>query len=192
MACGPNGFASRGRLSDFLAADRQRGFEGALLRFALFELHGAALDNLYVFVRTENHVILDGWSTNLLLEEAMTFRGGGTSPPAARFGDFARHVAASRVARGDELERFWKQQLNGWSAGVSSVLKEPTVSIEHMDFEQLRVVLPWHGVNMKAALKHFSWSVSCKAQGVTSAALLHAVWAMVLVGAPSCFWSEVP
>src|SRR4030095_13791022 len=55
-------------MESYLAEDRERGFEvqqGPLMRMALMKEDGA----LFSFVWTTHHLILDGWSMGLLVQE---------------------------------------------------------------------------------------------------------------------------
>src|SRR5262245_7878720 len=59
------------RFETFLQADRVRGFaleQAPLMRCALFEL---AAERFY-FVWSHHHLLLDGWSVPLLLQEVLT------------------------------------------------------------------------------------------------------------------------
>lgn len=107
-----------GRISSFLEDDRLRGFaldRAPLMRFALFRLG----DDRYHFVWSHHHLILDGWSLGLVVDEVMEcYRSllSGTSPdlePPIRFGDYTawlqdRDDAESRAA-------FWSDYLSGFA-----------------------------------------------------------------------------
>jgi NRPS condensation-like uncharacterized protein len=60
------------RLEKFLQAERARGFElsqAPLMRLALIRM----ADRIYQFVWSHHHVLLDGWSLPLLIQEIFTF-----------------------------------------------------------------------------------------------------------------------
>ena len=60
------------RLQQFLAEDRARNFrpgQAPLTRFALFRL----ADDLFQFVWTHHHVLLDGWSVSLVIKETLVY-----------------------------------------------------------------------------------------------------------------------
>eukprot|EP00434_Breviolum_minutum_P045603 symbB.v1.2.040925.t1/scaffold7658.1/size10031/1 len=86
--------------------------------------------------------------------------------PAPRFAVYADHVlrASQAAAERNELQRFWLQQLDGWETGSDL---EIVKAKEHSEFEQFHVDLPL------PVLPKVD-------QGITSAALLHAAWAIVL------------
>lgn len=61
-------YDSPAEFNDFLEADKQRGFElnkDALFRVALFEKS----DNHYYMVMTYSHIIIDGWSYSILMND---------------------------------------------------------------------------------------------------------------------------
>ncbi|MFD0383489.1 condensation domain-containing protein [Streptomyces stramineus] len=67
-------------LEELLAADRAARFDLArppLLRLSLFRL----ADEEYCLALTSHHILLDGWSTPLLLDELFTLYERGGSPP---------------------------------------------------------------------------------------------------------------
>ncbi|MFF3686568.1 amino acid adenylation domain-containing protein [Streptomyces sp. NPDC002187] len=117
----------RKKLLAFLEEERLRRFDMAappLMRFALIRL----AESQYAFVLTYHHILLDGWSLPLVLEDLFTLYGrevGGDAPgagsggelaPAAPFSDFLRWL--SRQDR-PAAEQAWREALQG--------LEEPTL-----------------------------------------------------------------
>ncbi len=103
------------QLARFLVADRQRGLDlqrPPLLRCTLIRI-GAELSHLVV---TFHHIILDGWSIPLLLEEVKSRYGslwrGIDQPlePAPAYRDYISWL--KRQNRGG-AEAFWKSYLKG-------------------------------------------------------------------------------
>ena len=109
------------RLRDFLAADRQEGFDlrtRPLLRLAFFRV--GDLD--YRIVWTFHHIVIDGRSQLIVLKEVFDLyealragRDGELSPP----GLFRDHVTglASRDRSGDE--EFWRARVRDCSEPTS-------------------------------------------------------------------------
>jgi amino acid adenylation domain-containing protein len=106
----------RERLAAFLAADRRRGFDlGAapLVRFALLRLGEAE----FRFVWSFHHLVIDGWSLALVLNEALALyaalrRGAEPELPAPPpFRDFIAWLERQDAAR---AEAFWRRQLAGF------------------------------------------------------------------------------
>src|ERR1051325_4847899 len=69
------------QLAAFLKADRKQGFDFArapLLRMTLIRLS----DEVSEFICSHHHVLLDGWSTGIVLKELLTFyHTNGDAPP---------------------------------------------------------------------------------------------------------------
>ncbi len=107
-------------LDRHLAADRERGFDLAaapLLRLALFRLAAGT----YQFVWTYPHLIMDGWSERIVLDEINrlypALRAGAAAaavlPPAP---PFAAYVEWLRRRDDAGAEAFWRAALAGFAA----------------------------------------------------------------------------
>lgn len=106
------------RLDEFLRADRERGFQfskAPLMRLTLIRLS----DDVYRFIWSHHHLLVDGWSVPILLGEIFAyyeaFRQGQelqlpASPPYREY--------ISWLHRQDlvKAETFWRQYLKGVSA----------------------------------------------------------------------------
>ncbi len=110
-----------------LEAERARGFDLAsapLFRLLLVRL-GA---DRWRLVMTSHHIILDGWSLAVLLEEMATlYRAHGESapaplPPAV---PFRRHVAEVLAIDAQESERYWRERLADLQAAAGPDLLAP-------------------------------------------------------------------
>ncbi|XXY48923.1 amino acid adenylation domain-containing protein [Sorangium sp. So ce269] len=106
------------RFSAFLQADRTRGFElsrAPLLRLALFRME----DSAYRFVWSYHHMLLDGWSVPLLLQEIFALyeaasQGRDVELPRRRaYRDYVRWLGQKDLA---EAEAFWRRTLRGFTA----------------------------------------------------------------------------
>ena len=122
------------RLEEYLAADRARGFDPArlagstpspsaspaqradpLLRLALIRL----APQTYQCVWSMHHLLLDGWSMQLLLAEAFgayqaRLRGHALQLPAPR--PFQEYVAWLGAQDGAATEAYWRRTLAGFGA----------------------------------------------------------------------------
>lgn len=99
----------------FVKSDRLRGFdlwEGPLMRLSLLRL----TDDIYQFIWSTHHLILDGWSTPLLFQEVIELYGGlcqgrevnlGVGTAFADYIDWLQHQDVSQA------EAFWRQTLQG-------------------------------------------------------------------------------
>ena len=112
-----------------IVEEAQRPFDlavGPLLRVSLLQLS----ENAYVLLATMHHIVSDGWSMGVLIQEIVTlyeaFSKGEPSPLtdlAIQYADFARWQR--QWLQGEVLEtqlNYWKQQL----AGAPPLLELPT------------------------------------------------------------------
>lgn len=102
--------AAQDLLSRFLSADRGEGFDlqaGPAYRFSLIRRDG----DEPLFVISHHHVILDGWSVGLLLEEVeRCYRNDGAAALQSR--PFRYYVQWQRLRRTD-VARYWRLKLAG-------------------------------------------------------------------------------
>jgi amino acid adenylation domain-containing protein/non-ribosomal peptide synthase protein (TIGR01720 family) len=106
------------RLDALLEEERRRGFDLAvapLMRLKLVRLG----DESYRFIWTHHHLLLDGWSIALLLEEVLSDceslrRGLDREPPSTRgYRDYIAWLGQQDVSR---ARSFWKTYLDGFLA----------------------------------------------------------------------------
>jgi len=108
----------RSRLATFLEADRRRGFDLSappLTRLALFAL----APDRHQLVWTTHHIVVDGWSQGLLLQElfaAYAAFAAGREPRLAAPRGFREYVAWLQRQPLDEAESFWRGALAGFDA----------------------------------------------------------------------------
>jgi len=104
------------RFQTFLAEDRARGFtlEAApLLRVALFKLAG----DRFRLVWSHHHLILDGWSVPLILEDLLHAYGqltAGGQPDAAPGPDYHPFIAWLQGRDAGRAEAYWRGRLAGY------------------------------------------------------------------------------
>nr|WP_281390719.1 non-ribosomal peptide synthase/polyketide synthase [Sphaerisporangium rubeum] len=106
------------RLEDLLRADRDRGFDvttAPLMRVYVMDLGGER----YWMVWTFHHVVMDGWSVSIVMDEVSQAyealrQGEPAGLPAVRpYRDF---IAWLRDRDPAEAERFWREYLAGFEA----------------------------------------------------------------------------
>ena len=108
----------RARLASLLEADRRRGFDLSappLTRLALFELG----PDRHQLVWTTHHIVVDGWSQGLLLQElfaAYTAFADGREPRLAAPRGFRDYVAWLQRQPLGEAEAFWRRALDGFES----------------------------------------------------------------------------
>lgn len=150
-------------------AEARRPFDlanGPLLRVVLLRL--GAHEHVVLF--TVHHILLDGWSIGVLIEELKALYEGfvqgqpATLPPLpVQYGDFA--CWQRQLVRGEFLATqlaYWKQQLAGAPATLD--LRRPRVARMDVPAELRKFVLP---AQLVAALKGL-----CQREGVTPFMLL--------------------
>lgn len=103
------------RIAEFLRSDRHRGFslaEAPLCRMALVRLG----DGRWKWIWTFHHLIVDGWSANLIIDEVFERYGAGSEtlhfPRAPRYRDF---VAGYLARDEDREEAFWRELMLGFT-----------------------------------------------------------------------------
>ena len=105
-------------LERHLLADRQRGFilsEAPLLRLTLAELPGGRSHVVVTF----SHLILDGWSVQLVFGELDALYRSmlrGTEPELPIPPPFANYIAFLQEQDGRSAETFWRERMKGVTA----------------------------------------------------------------------------
>ncbi|HKP12716.1 MAG TPA: condensation domain-containing protein, partial [Blastocatellia bacterium] len=103
------------RLRAYLAADLKRGFdfqEAPVMRMAMIELTADACQ----FVWSFHHLLLDGWSAQLLLQELFTFYHGFCRdralnlPRRRAYRDYIGWLERQDLG---QAEAYWRQKLQG-------------------------------------------------------------------------------
>ena len=165
--------AQSARLSSYFAEDVRRGFDlstGPLTRIALFRHE----PDVHRIVWTHHHLILDGWSVQLILGELFAVYGDLTNgepielEPAGSYRDFIAWLR--RPDDRDESAAFWRRELAGVDAPHLVPLRAPEDPQE--GFELAVVEL---SVAESRALED-----AARAQRLTLATLVHAAWAQLL------------
>jgi myxalamid-type nonribosomal peptide synthetase MxaA len=106
------------KLAAFLESDLTLGLnltQAPLMRLALIQLS----ENTYQFVWNTHHLITDGWSTSLLLEEVLKFYTAFCQgeelrlEPPRPYRDYIKWLQQQDLPK---AETFWRQTLSGFSA----------------------------------------------------------------------------
>jgi len=166
--------ARRRRLASFLDADRRRGFDLSrvpLCRFSLLRAAGDGGTDLLVF--TYHHILLDGWSVPLLIEELQAlYRGvaAGVEPELPRrrpYRDFIEWLAGRDL---EAAERFWHRQLRGFTTATP-------IQIERR--RRAGGGYGEHRSRLPAATAE-ALSAFARRSGSTLATVVHGAWALLL------------
>jgi amino acid adenylation domain-containing protein len=109
----------RTRLASFLEEDRRNGFDltrAPLMRLALFQMSDGAH-----FVWTQHHLLLDGWSTSLVMNEVASAYGAARAgrvphlPPAPSYRAYIDWFQRQDLGKAEE---YWREKLRGFSAAT--------------------------------------------------------------------------
>ncbi|QNE77579.1 amino acid adenylation domain-containing protein [Streptomyces finlayi] len=159
----------RARLLAFLEDERLRRFEMAappLMRFALIRL----APDRHAFVMTYHHILLDGWSLPLVLQDLLAFYRSDADDtglgPLTPFSDFLRWL--SRQDR-PAAEQAWRDALHG--------LDEPTLVAPGAPLAETMpglafVTLPEHATEALTA--------TARQHGLTLNTVVQGAWSLLL------------
>ena len=164
------------RLKAFLETERDKGFElseAPLMRLAL--IHEA--DDVYRFVWIHHHLLVDGWSMPLLLDEVFTIydalnNGKQLKRESAR--PYRDYIAWIQQQDQSRAESFWRDFLKGFRApspipverlAQESVDSKADYATEHILLSQ----------ETSDALQNFS-----RQHQLTLSTIVQAAWALVL------------
>jgi amino acid adenylation domain-containing protein len=161
------------QLEAFLESDRSSGFDlsqESLIRLTLIRLS----DDSYQFIWSKHHLILDGWSTALVLKdlvqryEALCRGGDAPDTPSRPYGDYIAWLQQQDLSK---AETFWRQVLSGIQAPTPLI--SPNVDKPHpVEYDEQQVKL---SLLSTAALQ----SVARQHQ-LTLSTLVQGAWAILL------------
>jgi amino acid adenylation domain-containing protein/non-ribosomal peptide synthase protein (TIGR01720 family) len=163
----------RDRFETFLQEDRRRGFdlsEAPLLRLTLIRVQGDA----FRFVSAFHHLLLDGWSLSLALQELFaTYSAlrGAKEPslrPAVPYRHYLEWLSSQDPAA---AERFWREELEGFEAPTPLGIERSAPSGTPGHAEREVALSPAH----TAALQDFA-----RAHKLTLNTVVQGLWALLL------------
>jgi hypothetical protein len=164
------------RFAAYLAADLKQGFQlnkAPLLRIALFQTG----DETYKFLLSHHHILMDGWSTQLIFKEVFAlyeaFCKGQEAElePAKPFKNYIAWLQQQDMAA---AETFWREHLKGFTAPTPLVMDRITglnLSSEERYAEEF-VVLPAATTSALQAL--------ARQHQLTMNTVLQGQWALLL------------
>ncbi|MFD5570648.1 non-ribosomal peptide synthetase [Streptomyces cadmiisoli] len=155
------------QIRSFLAADKARRFDLSappLIRMCLLRL----ADDQHRLVLTSHHILMDGWSMPMLLDELLTgYAGGPELPPPPAFRDYLAWLAAQDPERSRAA---WRRALDG--ARPCAVAPGEAATRRPVTPERVDVPL--------SAEETTALSAALRATGVTLNTLAQTAWAVVL------------
>ncbi|MCP4663550.1 MAG: non-ribosomal peptide synthetase, partial [bacterium] len=133
----------RQRLSTYLSAKRDRGFElgtAPLMHLALFELG----DGLFQFIWSFHHLCLDGWSQALVLGDmfrcyAALSQGRPASLPRPR--PYRDYIAWLERQDLEEAGNYWQEVLRGFTAPTLLGRRQDESPGEHGNYREVELRL---------------------------------------------------
>ncbi|MFE7460344.1 amino acid adenylation domain-containing protein [Streptomyces sp. NPDC057554] len=151
----------------FLAEDRARRFDLSappLIRMSLLR----PADDRHRLVLTCHHILMDGWSMPMLLDELLTgYAGTPQLPPPPAFRDYLAWLAAQDPERSRAA---WRRALDG----ARPCAVAPAEAATRLPATPRRVDLPFSEADTTAL------TAALRATGVTLNTLAQTAWAMVL------------
>lgn len=159
----------------WLQRDRQQGFDpdqAPLMRVTLIQL----ADNRYQFVWSHHHLLLDGWSTPLLLKDVLLSYAAYSQqqvpqlPPSPDYGEYIAWLQERSLEQADS---FWRQTLQDFVQPTPLPTGQPPATqTQNSAYAEFEVKLP---AETTAALQ--AWSRQYK---ITLNTLMQGCWALLL------------
>ncbi|WP_224362170.1 non-ribosomal peptide synthetase [Hyalangium versicolor] len=163
------------RLESLLTADRAQGFDlqrPPLMRLSVLRL----AEDTFEFVWTQHHLLLDGWSIGLLMQEMFTlyesFRSGQPLSLAPRPA-YRDYIAWLKQQPLNQAEAYWREALRGFTAPTplpGATVRASGDTAHEMSERRLRL-----SGSSTAALQSFA-----RQHQLTLNTLIQASWALLL------------
>ncbi len=161
------------QLEAFLESDRKQGFDlsqESLIRLTLIRLS----DDSYQFVWSKHHLILDGWSTALVLKDVVQRYEAlcqGQNVPDTRSRSYGDYIAWLQQQDLSKAETFWRQVLSGIQAPTPLI--SPNLDKPHpVEYDEQQVKL---SQTTTAALQFLA-----RQHQLTLSTLVQGAWAILL------------
>ena len=164
----------RARLEEFLTADRKQGFDLAkppLMRLTLMRLS----ERHYQFTWSFHHLLLDGWSSPIILAEFFALYEGfcraerPALPPRRPYRDYIRWLQQQDLS---QAESFWRAYLDGFTTPTPFGVDKPSSKEQAGVYANQELVLPEavSGPLQQLAQRHH----------LTMSTLIQGIWAIIL------------
>jgi amino acid adenylation domain-containing protein len=162
------------QLEAFLIADRKQGFDlskAPLMRLALMRLS----QRRYQFTWSFHHLLLDGWSSPIILAELFALYEGfcraesPALPPRRPYRDYIRWLQQQDLS---QAEQFWRAYLDGFATPTPFGVDKPDSKGQAEAYAKQDLVLPEavSGPLQQLAQQHH----------LTMSTLIQGVWAIIL------------
>ncbi|MBD2535166.1 amino acid adenylation domain-containing protein, partial [Nostoc flagelliforme FACHB-838] len=159
----------------FLQADRDQGFDlttAPLMRLALIQLD----EKTYQFMWSNHHLLLDGWSTSLVLKEVFGFyeaycqRQDLNLESSRPYKDYISWLQQQELTK---AEAFWRQTLSGFSEPTPlNINKAPTSLVDEDFYDEQKLQLSALATSaLQSLARHHQLTLNTFVQGA---------WALLL------------
>ncbi|MEP7123627.1 MAG: non-ribosomal peptide synthase/polyketide synthase, partial [Byssovorax sp.] len=162
------------RIDRYCTEDRRKGFNPAqapLMRWSLLRLAPDAQR----FIWSSHHLLLDGWSTQLVLKEAFAAYDallGGDGPRLERVVPYGEYIGWIRRQSQAPAEAFWRERLEGFSAPTPLGVDRPGGPGAGERYGELRFDVPEADSALLAAF--------ARKHKLTVSTLVQGAWALLL------------
>jgi amino acid adenylation domain-containing protein/non-ribosomal peptide synthase protein (TIGR01720 family) len=156
--------------------ERERGFHlrsDLLLRFTLIKTH----KNKYTLLLTYHHMILDGWSTNLLMKDFITIYSHlKTNTPWESRESYLYREYINWLEKQDmtSARDFWRDYLRGFDQVTRIQPQRHIIDIDNIEYKKQQYIIE---LNQELMVKLSQLSHGCN---VTLNNILQAVWCVIL------------
>jgi hypothetical protein len=164
------------RLEEFLRTDREKGVDFArapLMRMALMQLS----DELYEFVWSYHHIIMDGWSVALVRTEVLKIYAAlceGKDLELESPRPFRDYVVWLRRQDLSQAEAFWRQTLAGFNRATPLNVEREAHSLPDREegYDEQQILIPQHTTSALQSL--------AQRNQLTFNTLIQGAWALLL------------
>jgi hypothetical protein len=168
-------FEQEERLKSFLERDRLKGFDfsqAPLMRIAIIQIQ----EDTYYFVWSTNLIILDGWSTPLVLKDVIEIYEAycqGRDISSVGGSCFKNYIDWLQKQDLSQAKDFWRRQLNE--------VKEPTplINLDSNNLSKLEERYEDLQINLSATITK-NLEMLAKQYRLTMSTLVQGVWAILL------------
>ena len=167
------------RFAVHLETDRKTGFnlmKAPVLRLALFQTG----ERDYKFLWSFHHILIDGWSTSLLLSDFLNLYravSGSENHPSARRRSFRDYIGWLQQQDLGAAEEFWRRRLKGFAEPTRLGLERKSIAA---------ALEPPQSDNFEEQYLHLSESITAglqkvgREQQVTLNTVVQGAWALLL------------
>ena len=162
------------RLEAFLREDRRRGFDlskAPLVRLTLFRLS----DDIYQFVMSYHHILMDGWSLSLVLSEGLSIYEALIEGEDVQLGParpYREYISWLRAQDLTPAEEYWRRVLSGFTSATPLVVDTNRPGGAGQGHGEKYI---WLSAESMAALNAFA-----RKHQLTPSLVVQAAWALLL------------